>query len=241
MLEALSDWLLLVGSVFAINLLPAFGPPTWAVLVFFRLNSDLPAVPLVLLGALAAASGRFVLASTTRHFRGRFSAERRANLQAAEELLVGSRAKAAAGLGLFALSPVPSAQLFVAAGLLTVPLDTADRRLLRGRLVSYSLYVAAASAAKDSLGDVLVDVIGSPWGIAFQVAVLAGLVLLLRIDWASLLESRRRRHDAQIGAVGAVQATAGRDEAHRAGEQRQPEEDDPVQEDRRGGDGRRRP
>ena len=236
----MTDWLLLVGSVFAINLLPAFGPPTWAVLVFFRLNSDLPAVPLVLLGALAAASGRFVLASTTRHFRGRFSAERRANLQAAEELLVGSRAKAAAGLGLFALSPVPSAQLFVAAGLLTVPLVPLTAAFFVGRLVSYSLYVAAASAAKESLGDVLVDVIGSPWGIAFQVAMLAGLVLLLRVDWASLLESRRRRHEAQVGAVGAVQTTAERDEGDRAGEQREPEEDDPVQEDRRGGDRRRR-
>jgi hypothetical protein len=90
-----TDWLVVVGSIFAVNLLPAFGPPTWAVLVFFRLNSDLPAVPLVLLGALAAASGRFVLASTTRHFRGRFSAERRRNLEAAEQLLVGSRGKAA--------------------------------------------------------------------------------------------------------------------------------------------------
>ncbi len=225
----MTDWLLLIGSVFAINLLPAFGPPTWAVLVFFRLNSDLPAVPLVLLGAVAAASGRFVLASTARHFRGRFSAERRANLKAAEELLVGSRAKAAAGLGLFALSPVPSAQLFVAAGLLTVPLVPLTAAFFVGRLVSYSLYVAAASAAKDSLGDVLVDAIGSPWGIAFQVAMLAGLVLLLRIDWASLLESRGRRHEAEVGAVGAVQTAAERDEGHRAGEQPEPEEDDPVQ------------
>jgi hypothetical protein len=185
-----SDWVLVAGSIFAINLLPAFGPPTWAVLVFFRLNSDLPAVPLVLLGALAAASGRLVLAATTRHFRGRFSAERRANLRAAEEVLVGSRAKAAAGLGLFALSPVPSAQLFVAAGLLTVPLVPLTAAFFVGWLVSYSLYVTAASAAKESLGDVLVDVIGSPLGIALQLAMLAALVLLFRIDWAAIVRRR---------------------------------------------------
>jgi membrane protein YqaA with SNARE-associated domain len=183
----MSDWLVVVGSIFAINLLPAFGPPTWAVLVFFRLNSDLPAVPLVLLGALAAASGRFVLATVTRHFRGRFSEERRANLQAAEELLVGSRGKAAAGLGLFAISPIPSAQLFVAAGLLTVPLLPLTAVFFVGRLVSYSLYVAGASAAKDSIGAVLSDAIGSPIGIALQVVMLAGLVLLFRIDWAARL------------------------------------------------------
>jgi membrane protein YqaA with SNARE-associated domain len=191
-----SDWLLVVASIFGVNLLPAFGPPTWAVLVFFRLNSDLPAVPLVLVGALAAASGRLVLAATTRHFRSRFSGERRENLQAAEEVLVGSRAKAAAGLGLFALSPVPSAQLFVAAGLLTVPLLPLTAVFFAGRLVSYSLYVAAASAAKDSLGDVLSDAIGSPLGIAVQVAMLAGLILLLRVDWTSRLARRRLKEDA---------------------------------------------
>jgi uncharacterized membrane protein YdjX (TVP38/TMEM64 family) len=182
-----TDWLLALGSIFGINLLPAFGPPTWAVLVFFRLNSDLPAVPLVLLGAAAAACGRFVLAATSRHFRSRFSAERRASLRVAEERLVGSRGKALAGLGLFALSPVPSAQLFVAAGLLTVPLIPLTLAFFAGRLVSYSLYVGAASAAKESFGDVLADAVGSPLGIAFQVVMLAGLVLLLKVDWAKRL------------------------------------------------------
>lgn len=186
----MTDWLLVLGTIFGINLLPAFGPPTWAVLVFFRLNSDLPAVPLVLFGALAAASGRFVLATTARRFRRRFSAKRRNNLQAAEEVLVGSRTKAVAGLGLFALSPVPSAQLFVAAGLLTVPLLPLTAAFFAGRLVSYTLYVTAASAAKGSLGEVLGDAVGSPLGIALQVAMLAGLVLLLRLDWAAVIARR---------------------------------------------------
>jgi membrane protein YqaA with SNARE-associated domain len=179
-----------LATIFGINLLPAFGPPTWAVLVFFRLNSDLPAVPLVLLGALAAASGRLVLAATTRRFRSRFSAERRENLEAAEEVLVGSRGKALAGLGLFALSPVPSAQLFIAAGLLTVPLVPLTVAFFAGRLVSYSIYVGAATAARDSLDSVLGDAFGSPLGIALQLAMLAGLVLLLRFDWAGTLRRR---------------------------------------------------
>lgn len=191
----MTDWLLVIGTIFGVNLLPAFGPPTWAVLVFFRLNSDLPAVPLVLVGAIAAASGRLVLATTARHFRSRFSEERRRNLHAAEEVLVGSRAKAAAGLGLFALSPVPSAQLFVAAGLLTVPLLPLTAAFFAGRLVSYSLYVAAASAARDTLGDVLSDAIGSPFGIAFQVVMLIGLVLLVRVDWAKRVHRRGSRPD----------------------------------------------
>jgi len=34
---------------------------------------------------------------------------------------------------------------------------------------------------------VLADAFGSPLGIALQVAMLAGLVLLLRVDWAARL------------------------------------------------------
>jgi uncharacterized membrane protein YdjX (TVP38/TMEM64 family) len=184
------EYLVMAAVVFGINLLPAFGPPTWAVLVFYRLNSDLAAVPLVLVGALAAASGRFVLAHTSRRFRGRMSEARRESLAVVQERLAGSRGKALAGLGLFALSPVPSAQLFVAAGLMTVPLLPLTAAFFAGRLVSYSIYVAGASAARDTLGDVLDDVLRSPWGITAQVVMLVLVVLLVRVDWAKRLKPR---------------------------------------------------
>lgn len=111
-------YLVLAGAVFGVNLLPAFGPPTWSLLVFFRLHSHIPAVALVLIGALAAATGRLVLASGSRRFRDRFSTDRLEHLAAARDALAGGHKRAVAGLGVFALSPLPSAQLFVAAGLL---------------------------------------------------------------------------------------------------------------------------
>ena len=186
----MTGYLLAALCIFGVNLLPAFGPPTWAVLVFFRLNSDLAAVPLVLLGALAAAAGRLALATASRRFRGRFSPKRLESLEAAEEVLAGSRGKALAGLGLFALSPVPSAQLFVAAGLLRVPLVPLTVAFFAGRLVSYSLYVGAASAARESLGSVMTDAFASPFGVAMQLVMLLLLVLLVRVDWARVLASR---------------------------------------------------
>jgi membrane protein implicated in regulation of membrane protease activity len=186
----MTGYLLAALCIFGVNLLPAFGPPTWAVLVFFRLNSDLAAVPLVLLGALAAAAGRLALATASRRFRGRFSPKRLESLEAAEEVLAGSRGKALAGLGLFAPSPVPSAQLFVAAGLLRVPLVPLTAAFFAGRLVSYSLYVGAASAARESLGSVMTDAFASPFGVAMQLVMLLLLVLLVRVDWARVLASR---------------------------------------------------
>jgi membrane protein YqaA with SNARE-associated domain len=185
-------YVLALAAVFGVNLLPAFGPPTWAVLVFFRLDSHLAVVPLVVGGALAAASGRLVLAHAARHFRGRLSAKRRESLEAAEQALAGSRGRSALGLGLFALSPVPSAQLFVAAGLLSVPLLPLTAAFFAGRLVSYTIYVTAASAAADTASKVIGKSLGSPVGIALQVLMLGLLVALVRVDWAALLRRRQR-------------------------------------------------
>lgn len=168
-----------LAVVFAVNLLPAFGPPTWAGLVFFSLDFDLPAVPLVLGGALAAASGRFVLASATRRLRPRLAPTRLARLDRAQAALAVDRRRTAAGLGLFALSPVPSGQLFVAAGLMTVPLLPLTAAFFAGRLVSYSIYVGAASIAEKNLGDIVVGALTSPLGMALQVAMLIALAVLL--------------------------------------------------------------
>ncbi len=184
-------YLVLAGAVFGINLLPAFGPPTWAVLVFFRLQSNLDAVPLVLVGALAAASGRLVLAFVSRRFRDRLSSKRLESLEAARDVVAGGPKRAAAGLGLFALSPLPSAQLFVAAGLVAAPIVPLTAAFFTGRLVSYSIYVTAASAAKHSLGSIIQNSLTSPAGIALQLAMLAGLVMLLRIDWARIITNHK--------------------------------------------------
>jgi len=177
--SALSQFAIAIAVIFAVNLLPAFGPPTWSLLVLFSLNFDLPAVPLVLGGALAAASGRFVLANATRRLRPRLPAARLARLGRAQAALTGNRSRAVAGLGLFALSPVPSGQLFVAAGLMTVRLAPLTAAFFAGRLVSYSIYVSIASIAERSLGGVTLDALTSPLGMALQIAMLVALAVLV--------------------------------------------------------------
>ncbi len=177
--SALSQFAIAIAVIFAVNLLPAFGPPTWSLLVLFSLNFDLPAVPLVLGGAFAAASGRLVLANATRRLRPRLAAARLARLHGAQAALTANRPRAIAGLGLFALSPVPSGQLFVAAGLMTVRLLPLTAAFFAGRLVSYSIYVSVASIAERNLGSVVLDALTSPLGMALQIAMVVGLAILV--------------------------------------------------------------
>ncbi len=193
----MADIAMVAAVVFAVNLLPAFGPPTWAVLVFLQLNLDVAAVPLVLVGALSAASGRLILAHGARRVRRRLSTRRLEDLEALRARATRHRAGAVVGLGLFAISPVPSAQLFLAAGITGVPLLGLTGAFFTGRLVSYSLYVGAASAAEESLGPLLTDAVRSPVAIAVQIALLAAVVALARVPWARLLaDDRDRRGEA---------------------------------------------
>jgi membrane protein YqaA with SNARE-associated domain len=184
-------YVVVAAAVFAVNLLPAFGPPTWAVLVLFTVNGDYVTWLLVLVGALAAASGRLVLAHATRRL-GRYLPERRrANLKAAGDLLAQRRGRSIAFLALFAVSPVPSAQLFEAAGLMSLRLLPLTGAFFVGRTVSYAVYATGAEAASDTdTGQVLLSSLTSWWGVALQVAMLAGIVLLARVDWVRLLTRR---------------------------------------------------
>lgn len=181
-------YLALVGVVLGVNLLPAFGPPTWAVLVWFRLHEHLSVIPLVVLGALAAATGRVLLALAFRRLRGRVSARQKANLEAAGKVLQKDRRRSFVGLLLFALSPVPSAQLFEAAGLIGAPLRALTAAFFAGRLVSYSLYVTGAKAAENTdAGRLVSRTLTSPLGIGLEVLLLLGLYGLTRVDWSKRL------------------------------------------------------
>jgi hypothetical protein len=77
-------------------------------------------------------------------------------------------------------------------------------------LVSYSLYVGAAGVAEDSLGRIFSDSLKSPAGVALQLAMVAALVALLRVDSAGVLE--RRRRDAATGETAGGDAAEPRSE-----------------------------
>jgi hypothetical protein len=109
----------------------------------------------VLIGAAAAAAGRLVLALGFRRLRRHVSDRTRANLAAAGKVLTLDRKRSVAGLGLFALSLLPFAQLFEAAGLIGVallPLTAAFFAARRDRGRRRAGHLPPAMAAGTELG-----------------------------------------------------------------------------------------
>jgi uncharacterized membrane protein YdjX (TVP38/TMEM64 family) len=190
----MAEYAKIFAIVFGVNLIPAFGPPTWSILVLYVFHSDVPVAPLVLVSAIAAALGRFALAYAFRYFGDHLSDKTKRNLAAAREALERKRRHTLIGVALFALSPVPSAQLFEAAGLARVRLVPFTVAFFIGRLVSYSFYVSTASQIEESgVGDEFQRALTSPLGIAIQVGMLLLLVLFLRINWEKHLKAILRR------------------------------------------------
>lgn len=180
----MTQYLLLFAIVMGVNLLPAFGPPTWSVIVIYGLSTKMPAVPLVVISALAAAIGRYALAHAFRLIREKVPDKMRQNLEAAGKGIEKRKGGALLGLGLFALSPLPSAQLFETAGLTGVRLFRFTAAFFVGRLASYAIYVATAkNIEKTSMGEAIRHSLTSPLGIGLQILMIGLLVALSRIDW----------------------------------------------------------
>jgi len=181
----------LAGVVLLFNLMPAFAPPTWAVLVLFSLNTDLHPIVIVAVGAVFAGLGRYLLARATGLFRNRISKKSLANLEAAQTLLTENTSRKLFTIGMFVLSPLPSAQLFEAAGLMGVRLLPLTVAFFSGRIVTYNFYVFGASELKaHGIGELVTKEFTSIWAILFQMVMIASVVLLTRIDWKRFLPTK---------------------------------------------------
>jgi len=127
------DYLILFAIVLGVNLMPAFGPPTWSVIVIYSIDTRMPAPAIVVVAASAAATGRFLLAYAFRLLASHVSEKTKRNVAAARVEFERKKRNLMIALGLFVLSPVPSAPLFEAAGLAKVPLlGFTAGRLFRG-------------------------------------------------------------------------------------------------------------
>lgn len=187
-------YLALIAAILIANAVPAFAPPTWIILVFFLLNYDLNPVALVALGVLSATAGRGFLAWYFRKFAHLIPTRFSKNMESAGHYFQADSAKKYTILGLFLISPISSAQLFEAAGMMkNVALKPLLAAFALGRTISYSTYVSgAAFVAASNIGEIAIHELKSPWAIATQIVMILGLVALGSVDW------QKRLHRAQL-------------------------------------------
>ncbi len=186
----MSHYVILALIIFGFNLLPAFAPPTWVVLVVYRLNSHLMTLPMVIIGAVMATLGRYCLALITVRMKSYIPAKQLENLASTGVVLEKYKKSATIfEFAFFAVSPFPSAQMFEAAGLIGLNLRRLTIAFFFGRLISYSIYVTGAGKfANTKLNNLVKDTLFSPYGLILQIACIAGVISLTRIDWRRMVK-----------------------------------------------------
>jgi len=187
-MSLVAQLLLAWGMVFVINLVPAFMPPTWSILAFFLIHFDLPLLPLALGGAVAATAGRLVLALGARWLGPRFlPADTLRNLDDLGTFLRNRRRWVGPAVLLYSFGPIPSNQLFMAAGLARLDLRVVGGSFFVGRVVSYTFFAGAADKAVDSLGDAFAHAVTSPQMLLLELLSLGILVAIAKLPWGRLL------------------------------------------------------
>lgn len=184
------EYLVLVAAILIANALPAFAPPTWTILVFFLINYDLNPVALVVLGVISATAGRGFLAWYFRKFAHLVPTRFSKNMEYAGHYFQRDTTKKYTILALFLISPISSAQLFEAAGMMkSIALKPLLAAFAIGRSISYSTYVTgAAFVAASNIGEIAIHELKSPWAIATQIALILALVALGSVDWKKRLK-----------------------------------------------------
>lgn len=185
---------LLFFLVLILNILPAFAPPTWLVMVYVELFYDLNHLLIALVGAIAATLGRAILAKSSRLIvRNKFlSLETKENINVLTEQLK-SRKKLTASIFLFyAFGPLPSNQLFIAYGLTGARFIIVAIPFFIGRLCSYFFWITTTSKASIALQlDSLNKRSFLIYFVISQIITLSFVYVFAKIDWKLLFTKRR--------------------------------------------------
>ncbi len=175
-------YLVLALVVFIAGVIPAFGPPSWVFAVYFRQQFGLSPVLVVLITALTTTLGRLLLAKITRRLKIHIPKRYRLNIERAQKILDRKQKSMWAIIGLFVLSPLPSAQLFEAAGLLEIPMPLLGAAFFVGRIFSLSLYLALMHLTISTVSALWETGLTSIWMIAFEIISIIGLIALFNIQ-----------------------------------------------------------
>ena len=193
-----TEVIIYVVLIFALNVVPAFAPPTWMALSWIGFaHPQYNPFAVALVGALAATAGRVVLAKLSRIIiRQRFMSEAsRTNIEVIKEAIEGHRALTVGTFLFFAFSPFASNFLFIAYGLTSSPMRLVAIPFFLGRFVSYSFFVYAAAEVSQRLGmnGAAAKNYFGIYFVASQILVIIALYVFTRIDWHHAIRKKRLR------------------------------------------------
>jgi hypothetical protein len=162
-------------------------PSTWMVLAFFYIKFDLPLLLLTIPGAIVSGLGRLLLAKGSTLFKRHLLKDQEANLQDLGGFLEERRNYVGLAVFLYALSPLPTNNLFIAAGMTEVGMTRVLVGFCCARVLANTFWVWATQRVFESLGGLFQATFGSWPALVLQLTSLSSIVLLYKLPWARWL------------------------------------------------------
>lgn len=187
--------LLLFAIAYGMNIVPVLGPPVWTVVAFFVVQFELPLLPTAIGASFSAAWGRITLTRITARYGRRIIRAQQEDVDAVSNFIRARRRTLFPATLLYSIA-LPTSWLFMAAGIIRVPL----RPIFLGYWFSRSavdtvLVLGARTASQELLQ-------GSTIGLQALIAQAFGIitfVLFLRLPWVRWLSRLTRSVDDSAG------------------------------------------
>jgi hypothetical protein len=187
--------------IFVINMVPAFMPSSWMVMAFFYIQFDLPLLVLTVGGAIVSGFGRLVLAKGSTFVKRRFMRSKAADLDELGMFLEERRGWLAPTVFAYALTPLPTNNLFVAAGLAEVRLSLVLIGFWAARIPADTFFVWTTDRVFENLGEVFEGAFGSWLAVGLQLLGVTSILLLYALPWAKWLRRWTRPRAAVNGGT----------------------------------------
>jgi membrane protein YqaA with SNARE-associated domain len=182
--------------ILALNLIPAFSPPSWMVLSYISILYKPNWLLLATTGAIAATTGRVLLAKLS-HVIVRNKVLSQTTIENLDNLSAEMRKRKTLTWGIFllyAFGPLPSNQLFIAYGLTGLSLRLIVLPFFIGRFASYAFWIVTASEISNKLIESFnVKNLFTGYFIVGQIVTLFLVYLFAKIDWQKLFTEKKLR------------------------------------------------
>lgn len=190
--------LVVFATVYVLNTIPAFAPPTWMILSFIGFNHpQLNPLSLALVAAFAATFGRITLAILSQHIiRNKLLNSRtKENIDALKGTLESRKSQTMWALLVYSFTPLPSNYLFIAYGLTALPIKLIAVPFFIGRMVSYVAWISLGQETYKNF-DVYTNYVGGYLSVYFiltQIVLLLLIYFFAKVDWRAVLDEKKFR------------------------------------------------
>jgi hypothetical protein len=182
--------------IFLINLSPGFMPSSWMIMAFFYIKFGLPLVPLCLAGALVSGLGRLCLAKGSDWVTERFFHKKKEDLRSLGGYLERKRGLVAGFVFVYSLLPLPTNNLFLAAGMTRINIGYVLAGFYAARIPADLFWVWSTNATFQSLDEVF-GKNGNLIAIVLQAGALLSVALLYLLPWGKWLKRYIDGHDTK--------------------------------------------